>query len=225
MDSRQRIILIWILSSAALCLALLYSPWVSPDLYYNQNTYYALNQGVDFSRSGIGNAPRWDEATDEEVSFETQKYGNSRRGVNYTASSYTHNATSNKSLAVAGGTYSRYNSHKSQGSSAGGGASFASGNSSTSRSVVSAAGIQSAFSSVLPSGLGLGQSNVDLSLFGDSTAMQSVDSPRKSLSNPGDEDPLGEPIPVPEGWGFLILLAILYAGYRYKLNVKPAVVQ
>lgn len=225
MDSRQRIILIWILSSAALCLALLYSPWASPDLYYNQNTYYALNQGVDFSRTGIGNAPRWDAATNEEISFEAQTYGNSRRAVNYTASSYSHNVNSNKGLAVGGGAYSRYNSRKSHGSSAGGGSSFASGSSSTSRPVVSAAGIQGAFSSVMPSGFGLGQSNVDLSLFGDSTAMQAVDSPRKSLSNPGDENPLGEPIPVPEGWGFLILLGLIYAVYRYKTCVKPAVTQ
>ena len=51
--------------------------------------------------------------------------------------------------------------------------------------------------------------NVDLTVFNDSTTMMGIDSPQRSISNPGDE-PIPEPIPVGDGWIILLALAVVY---------------
>jgi hypothetical protein len=202
-----------------MCLALLYSPWGSPDLYYNQNVYYALNQGVDFSRSGgIRNAPDWKSTANSEVDFEAETYEKSRTVSHNT--SYNSSPVYARRVASRSGNTSRYNAGSSGSTSTGGGGGSFTGGGST-KSVVSTTRIQNAFSGMLPAGLGMGQAVVDLSLFGDSTATKNMAMQQKSIVDPGYENPIGEPIPVPEGWGFLIVMGVIYAGYRYKTQLKP----
>lgn len=59
-------------------------------------------------------------------------------------------------------------------------------------------------------------SGVDLTLFSDSTKLLANNNQSQKASlyiDPGSGDPLGTPIPIPEGWGFLFLLAALYGLY------------
>lgn len=66
---------------------------------------------------------------------------------------------------------------------------------------------------------GISAVSVDLSLFSDSTAMQAADSAQKTNSDPGG-DPTTEPVPVGEGWIFLLALAAIYIGIKRKLFLK-----
>lgn len=59
--------------------------------------------------------------------------------------------------------------------------------------------------------------NVDLTMFNDTTTMMGMDSPQKATSDPGDE-PFGtEPVPVGEGWLFLLVLAAIYVIIKKKV--------
>jgi hypothetical protein len=56
MKKGENTLLIWVLSWAAVLLGLLYSPLGSPDLY-NNRSYFADNQGVNFNKVVIYNVP------------------------------------------------------------------------------------------------------------------------------------------------------------------------
>jgi len=53
MNKQKQTVLIWILITASVVVLLLYSPWGSPDIYA-ERTYFAENQGVNFSKINIG---------------------------------------------------------------------------------------------------------------------------------------------------------------------------
>ncbi len=75
---------------------------------------------------------------------------------------------------------------------------------------------------------GVSTAGVDLSIFNDSTRLLASNNQSQKVdgfSDPGTEDPLGEPVPIPEGWGFLFLMAALYGGYILIKNKKIKAVQ
>ena len=146
------------------------------------------------------------------------------KGYNYKVSYVGKSNNSNTSVVSI-----KYNTNSNSGSnsgSGGGGGSYSgnngsgSGDSGASGSSGSRGGSQNASISQNP---GVTTAGVDLSIFSDSTRLlASNNSPQRAdgFSDPGSEDPLGEPVPVPEGWGFLILMAALYGGYILIKNKK-----
>jgi len=226
MDHREKTILIWVLSCAGLLLLLLYSPWGSPDLY-TKKIYFAENQGVNFASSGIKNAYKGDASSqnygDAEITV-PDYYAERNSQVHYTAcAAASSSVATNRIIAVnrIGTAGSNLNNrvkstYKTGGGTPGGGGSGSMGGSShgskgSNNSSPQISGVSDTFKT----------STVDLSLFGDSTALLASNTSQKSDSlDPGDEDPLGEPVPMPEGWNFLILLAVAYGGYIYFKNKK-----
>lgn len=74
MDKKQKSILIWILTWAGLLLAVLYSPVGSPDLYTPIH-YFSTNQGVMFQNTGVVNEPTIRTRVDKSSpSFKDQNY-------------------------------------------------------------------------------------------------------------------------------------------------------
>jgi len=233
MHKSENTILIWVLSWAGLLLALLYSPIGSPDMYRYKN-YFSENQGVNFNATGISrgskdisslkvleNAPKNIRASQNgdadlnipvAINHQGKKY-------NYSASSPVKTFNQNTSVVsisnnhFASGDRSRQSNESVGSSSSGVGSGFSSGGISSvsvsQRSSLNNSSFQSA---------GISTSSVDLSVFGDSTVNHINKNIQKvevgGLVSLGD-DPLAadEPLPVPEGWSFLIVLALIYTGY------------
>ena len=235
MDKREQTILILVLAAAGMLLLLLYSPWGSPDLY-NNRVYFAENQGVNFSNriisratmqvgalSSVVNAPKNGSIGDSQNAelkvpdnYSMRKTVNKISATNYAGANaksnrlIAYNKISNSSNAKRGRN-SLGNSEIS--TSNGGGGSEMSGeaagvftsNNKRSNSIGDSANQLN----------GISSTSDDLSLFSDSTAMQATDSAQKAGSDPGD-NPI-EPVPVPEGWEFLLLLAAIYIGIKRKM--------
>ncbi|NDP21331.1 MAG: hypothetical protein GZ091_09665 [Paludibacter sp.] len=242
MDKREHTTLILVLVAAGMLLLLLYSPWGSPDLY-NNKVYFAENQGVNFngkiisreyievgiikanvgSLSSVVNAPKNGYIGDSqnielnvEDNYSKRNQRNKLSSTNYTGA----NPKSNRIIA-----YNRIsNSRKRDPGSSGNGATESSKNNSGS-SYESSNSIIGTLSSSntndtsvgkmtnLPNGIKA--SNVDLTLFSDSTTMLAMGSAQKASGSDPGTDP--EPVPVPEGWGFLLALAAIYVGIKRKL--------
>lgn len=239
MDKREQTVLILVLAAAVMLLLLLYSPWGSPDLY-NNRVYFADNQGVNFDNriisratmqvvaikanvgalSSVVNAPRngsiggsQNAELNVPDNYSMRKTVNKISATNYTGANsksnrvIAYNKISNSSLAKRGNN-SLGNSEMSTSNGGGGGemsgeasGTFASNNS-RSNSIGDSANQPN----------GISSTSVDLSLFSDSTVVQTMDSAQKAGT---EDDP--EPVPVPEGWGFLLALAVIYICIKRKM--------
>lgn len=243
MDKREQTTLVLVLALASMLLLLLYSPWGSPDLY-NKKVYFAENQGVNFgsisisreyieigtvkanvrSLSSVVNAPKNGHIgttrnieLNVEDNYSKRKQSNRTSNANYTGA----NPTSNKIIAYNKITNSRSirsNRGSSENSETDNNGSKSSNSSTNSMKGTSSLNNfnDSSFgkSANLPKGIKL--SNVDLTLFSDSTSMLAMGSAQKSdASDPGDE-PGPDPVPIPEGWGFLLALAAIYVVLKHK---------
>ena len=182
-------------------LIVIYSPIGSPDLYKHQ-IYYNQNQGVNFS-GAIENAPRVGNiSTNENNDISIPTYTAPRK--NYSTYSVDAPKKNNSSAAstvgsASGKTVSKQNNTTGNGGSFGG-SSFSSSRKKADNNVSQQIGVNT-FST-------------DLSLNGDSTTRQSVDyTPGSGATDPG-EDPEGPPIPVGDGYWFLMLLAVGYLVWK-----------
>ena len=201
MDKRKNKIILWFLTWAGLLLIVIYSPIGSPDLYKHQ-IYYNQNQGVNFN-GAIENAPRVGNiSTNENNDISIPTYTAPRK--NYSTYSVDAPKKNNSSAAstvgsASGKTVSKQNNTTGNGGSFGG-SSFSSSRKKADNNVSQQIGVNSF--------------NTDLSLNGDSTTRQSVDySPGSGGTDPG-EDPEGPPIPVGDGYWFLMLLAVGYLVWK-----------
>ena len=201
MDKRKNKIILWFLTWAGLLLIVIYSPIGSPDLYKHQ-IYYNQNQGVNFS-GAIENAPRVGNiSTNENNDISIPTYTAPRK--NYSTYSVDAPKKNNSSAAstvgsASGKTVSKQNNTTGNGGSFGG-SSFSSSRKKADNNVSQQIGVNT-FST-------------DLSLNGDSTTRQSVDyTPGSGATDPG-EDPEGPPIPVGDGYWFLMLLAVGYLVWK-----------
>lgn len=228
MHRSENTILIWVLTWAGLLLALLYSPIGSPDLYRHRN-YFTENQGVNFNGSGISrgsgisflkilkNAPRnisGNQNEDTELNVPTANNNPTKR-YNYQVSGGSKSFIQTKAVLSVGNNHIvssnsliGNNGSGSNAGNTGGGSSLCGGNSSNT-GLQKSAQFNSGFHNP-----GVASTSIDLSVFGDSTVNQTSRNTQKvdSLVDPGDSA-LDEPIPVPEGWSFLILSALIYCGY------------
>jgi hypothetical protein len=235
MDKRKKIIIIWMLTLASLLVVVLYSPLGSPELYKEANpvTYH----GVNFSNIDIANVSKIrnqvdnnsNQVTYQEVNFSNidsanvskirNQVGNNSGAIsvpnNNETMNYTYkiseNTSNNKTCsytAIQEDNFSLNQSSQSIEMNPQFG-SIGAGSKSSKRSVVSLGGNQS---------LSL---NSDLSSVNNSPFHRATqDELSTETIDPGG-DPTGDPIPVGDGWVFLILLSVAYfVAKKYFFNAK-----
>lgn len=214
MNKGDNTLLIWVLSWAGLLLALLYSPLGSPDLYHPRK-YFSEYQGVNFNKTAIVNAPRGGSNGNyagNELEIPTNK---SEQKKNY---NYSVNATANSVFNSAGSVnvqnLSKEAIRQIAGSIGGSGNSGSGGNTNNN-------GGSSNFSVPRGSnnnlGGGIASSRLDLSLFSDSTATTTQASEyaqQRANSSDTGSDPLNEPVPVGDAWIFMIVMTLVYCGFK-----------
>lgn len=184
-------------------MAVLYSPIGSPDLYKSTN-YYAVNQGVIFKGGQIENAPNSSFGTsDDDNELNIPDYSTEQKAYSYSVSNYNSSSTTTTSSYSVSQQSLTQSTTSGTGSSDGGG-TFISNNSRGSKSA-------GTYSVGMKNGITTISSNLNMDNTTKQGASQGV--------NDGGTDPGGDPtdpaIPVPDGWGFLLLLA---AGYGLKKN-------
>lgn len=198
-QNKRKNILVLLVTWAALLVAVLYSPIGSPDLYSNQN-FFVINRGVDFQGGHIENASNSNFGTDpgtNELNVPDYSSSELKSSTYAVVNSAPNNAISS------GANYSvqsQNNQTKTTGSSGmpDGGNTFIS--SRTTRSNASTA------SSVTMTN---GITTLSTDLATNNTTRQSVGASTSGGTDPGG-DPIGPPIPIPDGWGFLLVLALTY---------------
>jgi len=208
-SNKKKNILVWIFTWAALLLVVLYSPLGSPDLYSSSDGFYTAVPNANLSGSNLGNGSSNFSTTPEYNELNVPDY-NSSEVTRLSSGNYNYTTNSGGSTASTLHTsYAVSQSNPIQGvkenkSSAGvnGGAStFISNNSSKN---------SDASSSVTMNSGGVTTMSSDLAT--PPTTKQAVNyGANQGGTDPGgDPDPTGPPLPISDGWVFLLLLAASY---------------
>jgi len=243
MNNSERTLLVWVLIIAVALLALLYSPIGSPDIYHPR-TYFSNNQGVDFKNINIGQGSQPIESlkssveslktiinsskyvTDnvqnpENIVFEEnlikrEKKHYKTNSVNYSTSTTIRNSkitynkgktnhqvsssSSSSSSNFQNNEYGNYSSNKLQ---------------QTNQSAKSLNSLNSSSGEQASGNTGM---NVNISVSDSSSFFANNYSTHQSSQSmdPGIGEPFAEPVPISDGWGYLILLTILYSFYIVK---------
>lgn len=203
MDKRRNNILIWLTAWASLLLLVLYSPLGSPDLFKQNSYYYAsANEGRSSYDAKISNGAEFSSIGKDSRSTVVPTYSVTNKNK---ASSYSINNGSSKSKM--GNHVQQLPSNPpitkdSKSSSVGGNDGFGGG----------LAGLgNGSNSSTKNSNSGLISMSSDFSLMADNDITKQgggLDNPL-GTTDPGG-DPTGPVIPIPDGWGFLLALALAY---------------
>ena len=225
-DKRQKNILFWVLTWAALLLVVLYSPLGSPDLY-NPKQFYIGNQGVAFNGGSVAtygakpismnnvdiknNNPRKYSAGGSygsaDNSLAVSNTNNPAKRMTITnASSTSKNAAANVTMNFPTIT----NNQSGSSSPLGMGGEFYSNGGKNSKKTNT---------DQVP---GLTSLSTNLTMFpsitnDNSTTKQTGTTGLAGTTDPGG-DPEGDPIPVGEGWIFLLCLAATYGIFKLKIN-------
>jgi len=204
MNNRQKNILVWLITWACLLLVILYSPIGSPYLY-SPTTYFIPSQGVQFEKGGIQNVHNLGRAgnNDQESSapdFNTPELG---KIAAYPVSGAQNSF--NKSVGSTSQGYGQLASDQKNGNSAGsniGSGGFYSFNSKSSTKNDNA-----------PNSTGFMALTTSLNGSSTNTPFQGVNGyiANTGATDPGNNAPFDDPIPVGDGWGVLILLGACYA--------------
>ena len=210
MERKYQIIYIWsFIIVSSIILLLLYTP-MGGDLHQSSNNEYSIvNTSVNFGGK-ISNSPR--------RSYSQQGGGENKSNVLPTY--YKRNAKSVSTNNAGGGTTDNFSNgtytvnsrstlssaQNAVGSTGGGAAStvFGGGKSNTTSSGSSGSyggGANSPFSNATPSS---------------SSVMQKATSGIDDLSDPGGEDPIGDPLPIGDGLYLLILMVLIYGSFKFK---------
>jgi len=202
-NNKKKNILVWIFTWAALLLVVLYSPIGSPDLYSSPD--YAGVPNANLSGSSIGNGANFSSESGSDNELDISDYSDDESPTKPSASyNYTTPASNNTSGVVASystsGSQTYQNSKDgSSGSTSGGGSTFISNNASSGGSDASSA------VSMSNGGITTLSSNV--------TTNSTLQAAPPTQSAAGGHHPPHDPknpIPVGDGWVFLLLLAASY---------------
>ena len=213
MNNKKKNILVWIFVWTGLLIAVLYSPIGSPDLYSNKG-YFAGNQSVDFAGSAIENAPKGDGFSyqDDDNRIDIPDYSSGETSPGYAVSRHSYSESESGSSGYAtqsSSTSQSINTNKSSDNLGSGGSSFISNNSSKGGD---------ASSEVAMNNGGITTLSTDLATTNSSTK-QAVLSHSGHGTDPGG-NPTGPPIPVGDGWIFLLVLATGYGVWKKKFGIS-----
>lgn len=206
MDKKQRNILVWVLIWAGLLVAVLYSPVGSPELYAPVH-YYSSNGGVMYSNIQISNVPNIKSNVNNGYSgFSTHPNSSYMNNGSLSAVSNTFDSRQNT------GSFSWSNNStaaKSKPNNIGGSMI---GMSSMRKS-------QGSANNTFAQNIGVVSMTTDMDISGDfSTTKQSVGTGiGDGATDPGD-DPTGPPIPLGDGWIFLLVLVSVYSIWK-KISI------
>ena len=216
MDKRQKKLLVWVLTWAGLLLAVLYSPFGSPELY-GPKQFNISNQGVAFNNISIAYTTKIDiknnrkkyngggYSSSPENSLFDNNNGLSRKIFNNNSSGFS--STSNNNVVFPMSNFAQQDAASSSSSSIGGDLySFSGKNTKNKNNSNQTVGLISITS--------------DLSLLSDNnTTKQTATSGLDGTTDPGG-DPTGDPIPVGDGWLLLLGLAAIYGIWKFKISRK-----
>ena len=202
MNNKKKNILVWIFTWAALLLVVLYSPLGSPDLYSSSN-YYVGVPNANLSGSSIGNGANFSSESGSDNDLDIPDYSDDESPTKPSAS-YNYSAPASNTSSGTAASYSTsgsqtYQNSKdgSSGSTGGGGSTFISNNGS--------GGGSDASSTVSMSNGGI--TTLSSNVTTNSTLQAAPPSQTTGQHPPHDPK---HPIPVGDGWVFLLLLAASY---------------
>jgi len=207
LNKRQKKIFTWIIVWAGLLIVVLYSPVGSPGLYSAQN-YSINNQTISIKSGAIINSPKGAASSDDA--------GNDSDLPDISTTPATTNTTGNYQSSNSLSRGSSYSSQQpsyqntnssSTGTTGGAGVSIIAGGGSRSSNASSAIAMTNGIASI---------STTDLSTT-NTTTKQSTSSGTLSTgaTDPGN-DPTGDPIPVGDGWGALLLFGGIYILFKVR---------
>jgi len=204
MEKRQKNILVWLITWSALLLVILYSPIGSPDLYTTKK-YFTPNQGVQFTGVEIENAPGLKNRVGNYQAPSVPDFNSSGlsdiASYSVSVSEHSFNPSSEANPTQA---YNPTNSNQKNGNSDG--FSFGSG-----ASMSTYIG-KSTKQNDNPPSTGFMALTTDLNGLSANSPFQGVNEylPGSGATDPGFNDPVGDPIPVGDGWGLFILFGACY---------------
>ena len=221
MDKRQKNILVWVLTWAGLLLAVLYSPFGSPELY-GPKQFYIANQGVEYNSVSIPYSSRIDNTSKIDIKNNKKRYigggysGSSDNSLlDYNIIGGSKKFISNSSSFSSGGNnfiaspVSAYSHQESSSANNGGGSGG---------ELYSYSGRSSKNKGINNQSPGLVSLSTDLSLISNNTiTKQTATSGLDGTTDPGG-DPVGDPIPVGEGWLVLLCFAAGYGIWKFKFG-------
>lgn len=211
MEKRTKNIFIWLFVWAGLLLAVLYSPIGSPDLY-TTNNYFIPNSDVAFKGGEIENAPTsgFMFGSDNSTELDLPDYSSElKSNTHYSVNNY--NTTSENSVSSTSYSVQKQSVPTFKNSSndvGGGGSVFISNNHSRSSN--------SSYVTGLSGGITTLSTNLNTNNLVTNRQFASQ-ATNDSIPDTGG-DPPGDPIPVPDGWGFLIFLAVGYVIIKRALT-------
>ena len=226
MEKRQKNILVWVLTWAGLLLAVLYSPFGSPELY-SPRKFEIANQSVAFNTVTVSYSTKIDNISKIDIKNNNKNYssgGNtgssdnsflannnnagSKRMIPNNSSNFSLTPVNNNSSPIS--SFARQETNYSNngggfGGEAGGDLYSYSGKNSKNKNI----------SNQTP---GLISLTSDLSLLSNNnTTKQTSTSALDGTTDPGG-DPQGRPIPVGDGWVLLLCLAVSYGIWKFKIS-------
>jgi hypothetical protein len=207
-DKKKRNILIWSLTWAGLLLAVLYSPLGSPDLYVPKNN---SAPDVSISVTEVSNSIQLNNSKSARNNY--QETNQSDLGTELNNSALTNSRTSsirnfdaNSSVGFASSDYSQSSDTKATGGG-------------MSTGFISLSERSSKNNSTNSQNTGIFSSNLGLLAENNSTTTKQLGTASKTdgggNTDPGG-DPDGPPIPVGDGWVFLLFLSLLFALWKMK---------
>jgi len=184
-------------------MVVLYSPIGSPDLY-SPKQYYTSNQGVTFNDKEIQNSPTFKTVNDNSSheiivpDYVPELKYNTSYPVKY---------SDDKSGNVHVGENNQPITFQKNGNSQNTGITGISGDFNTfigSTSKQNSKGPNNGFYTL----------STDLNLFGDNNRFSANNGITGTMTTDPGGDPFGPTIPIPDGWGFLLALAVGYALFK-----------
>jgi hypothetical protein len=194
-NRKQKRILVWLLTWAGLLVAVLYSPVGSPDLYAPTN-YYSENHGVTFKDVDFSNAPRTVSGGNRGNFSIPQNNSDINQHITTTIDD-AKNKLAPVQYSVGAQTTTPVNK---------------TGAGTTVGAVVVGTTRQNNSSGDNATSSGVVAMNTDFTVLANRQQSNNY-TPFSGATDPGDA-PVGPPIPIGDGWIFLLLLAVGYTGWK-----------
>ena len=185
------------LTWAGLLVLVLYSPFGSPELY-KQNKIVVYQEGVDFSNRDIANAKGIKNASGNSSGITVPEYTQESKSSTYNVSNSTNNSNGGGPINPDFGDNNTSQSSQNSGLDGDPGFIGSMGKSKSSNQSLQSGQYLSLMSDISPNGVNKPFQGTEGGV-----------GPLTGTTDPGG-DPTGPPIPISDGWGFLILLSVVY---------------
>jgi len=210
MENQKKNILIWFIIWACLLLVILYSPVGSPYLY-NTETYFTPNLGVPFEKGGIQNVRTLNKAGNSYQESSGPDFNTPELGK---IASYP--------VAVSNNSFDKSALLPSQGHSQPVSGQKTANSEGLNIGSVGLYSFKGKSSNNTPSSTGFMALATSLKVSSTYTPFQGVNNylAGTGATDPGQSDPVDDPIPIGDGWELLILFAVCYILIKKRIIQK-----